>query len=91
MVQKKMRRKSEPWEHLRKRRFNADCYLNEMDLTGYRDLFTKHFEVMEIINESPGLGDQYLTDEIRRELPGLSAAELCSDKWTFVLKKRDPK
>jgi SAM-dependent methyltransferase len=84
-LQKNMRRDSEPWEHLRKRRFTADCYLNGLSLGEYQQLFAKFFSILDIINESPGLGENFLTDEIRAELSGFDLKELTSDKWTFVL------
>ena len=86
VVTKPMKRVSEPWEHLRKRRFNADCYLNEMSVKEYLEIFERYFHVLDVINESPGLGESYLTDEIRSELPRFDPSELTSDKWTFVLR-----
>lgn len=81
-------RKSEPWEHLRRRRYHADCYLNEMRLCDFKVIFEIYFDVVEVLSINPGLGKEYLTDQLRAELSAYSEAELLSDKWTFVLRKK---
>jgi SAM-dependent methyltransferase len=82
-------RRSEPWEHLRRRRFRADCFLNEMRVSDYRALFERHFRVERVINCNAGRGAAFLTDAIRNELSAYDETELLSDKWQFVLRRRD--
>jgi hypothetical protein len=83
-----MARDSEPWEHLRKRRYRADCYLNELLVQDYEDIFKKYFDIIEVLSIDSGLGKQHLTNEIKKELSAYSEAELLSHKWTFVLRKK---
>ncbi len=79
-------RKSEPWEHLRKRRFKPNTYLNELCLADYRKLFQSHFEILEERIRQPNLGRQYLTPEIAKELSQWSDEELFSNRILFVLR-----
>lgn len=81
-------RQSEPWEHLRKRRYIADCYLNELRVYDFEYIFNNYFDVLDIINQDAGLGRKYLTKEIKDELSDFSEEELLSHKWTFVLRKK---
>lgn len=81
-------RQSEPWEHLRKRRFVADCYLNELRVGEFEKIFSDYFDVVDVINCNAGHGRGFLTQEIREELSQYSDDELLSDKWTFVLRKK---
>ena len=87
-LESKITRKSEPWEHLRKRRYHADCYLNELRVHDFKDIFENYFDVVNITSIHPGLGKEFLTPQIREELSAYSEAELLSDKWTFVLRKK---
>ncbi len=84
----KRERRSEPWEHLRQRRFVADCYLNELRLREYRALFEAHFHVASVDNLKPGLGRQFLMPALRAELSAYDEDELLSEKWRFVLRKK---
>lgn len=81
-------RRSEPWEHLRQRRFVADCFLNELTVADYLSHFEQHLEVVAVHNLSPGLGREFLTDNIQAALANYSVDELLSEKWQFVMKKR---
>jgi hypothetical protein len=81
-------RQSSPWEHLRDRRWRADCYLNEMRLSDYESLFARHFVVAEIRNLQPTHGKAFLSEEIRSALPGYGEDELLGYKWCFVLRPR---
>lgn len=83
-----IRRNSEPWEHLRKRRFAADTYLNEMKRSDYRAMLLEEFEILEERVKLPMLGQEYLTPEIRDELKGLGDDELFSNQVMFVLRKK---
>ncbi|MCU1498787.1 MAG: Methyltransferase [Acidimicrobiales bacterium] len=81
-------RRSEPWEHLRSRRFAPNSYLNELRLTDYRALFAEHFEILEERVKRPGLGREYLTEEIRSELAAYDEEELLANQVLFVLRPR---
>ena len=81
-------RRSEPWEHLRQRRFVADCFLNEMRLHDYQQLFERHFQVEAVHNLQAGHGRALLTEDVREELADYSIDELLCDKWRFVLRKK---
>lgn len=83
-----IRRNSEPWEHLRKRRFAADTYLNEMKRSDYRAMLLEEFEILEERVKLPMLGQEYLTPEIRDELKDLGDDELFSNQVMFVLRKK---
>lgn len=82
------RRKSEPWEHLRKRRFNPNTTLNRMTRSEYRALFSTHFEILEEIPKIPDLGREYLTSEVANELPMYDDEELFSNQVLFVLRPK---
>ncbi len=81
-------RRSEPWEHLRKQRFQANTYLNRLGLTDYRDLFSRHFDILDERSRHPELGREYLTREVAKELSDYSEEELFSNQVTFVLRPR---
>ena len=49
-----VQRRSEPWEHLRKRRYRANTTLNELTRSEYKELFSEHFEILEIIDGPRG-------------------------------------
>ena len=81
-------RQTEPWEHLRKRRVTADCYLNELRLSDYREIFSQYFDVIKIINRDEGIGRRFLTPQIREELAEYSVEELLCNRVTYVLRPR---
>jgi hypothetical protein len=81
-------RRSEPWDHLRERRFRPNTYVNELTRADYRALFSRHFEILEERVKVPDLGREYLTPEVRRELSGYSEEELFSNQVLFVLRPR---
>ncbi|MDM7948611.1 class I SAM-dependent methyltransferase [Hydrogenophaga sp.] len=87
-LQKTQSRHSKPWEHLRDRRYTADCHLNEMRLSDFEALFARHFAVEAIRNLQPDHGRAFLSDEIRNELHSYSHEELLGYKWCFVLRRR---
>ena len=78
----------EPWEHLRKRRYAANTYLNGLSRSDYRELFDRHFEVLEERVVYPDLGRQYLTPKVREELAIWSDEELFSNDVQFALRPR---
>jgi hypothetical protein len=82
------RRRSEPWEHLRSRRFTANTYLNEMTRARYRELFGGSFEIVEERVAQPDLGREYLDEDVRRDLAGWADEELFSSQTLFVLRPR---
>lgn len=79
-------RRAEPWEHLRKRRFGANCFLNELRLRDYRTLFGEHFDIVNERFENPDRGKQYLSPSIRQELAEYDDEELFANRVLFVLK-----
>jgi hypothetical protein len=81
-------RQSEPWEHLRKKRFKANSYLNGLTRKDYRELFRRHFEILEENVLMPELGRHRLTPEIRAELAKWDEEELLSNSVQFVLRPK---
>ena len=81
-------RKSEPWEHLRKNRFQADTYLNCLSRSDYRALFER--TGLNLVNETveyPAFGAEFLLDEsLRQELAAYPDEELLSNEVMFELK-----
>lgn len=82
------KRESEPWEHLRKRRFAPNTYLNELTRADYRKLFSVNFEILEERVAQPMLGGEYLDDDAQRDLTGWPDDELFSNQTLFVLRPR---
>ncbi len=80
-----MKRKSEPWEHLRKNRFKSLSYLNKLTRSDYRKLFETHFNILEEIVIYPDLGKAFMTSELRKDLENYSVEELFSNQVLFVL------
>lgn len=80
------RRRSEPWEHLRKRRFRANTQLNELTRADYRSLFAPQFEILDEIVSRPDLGRELLTAEVAADLARWSDDELFSNEVLFVLR-----
>jgi hypothetical protein len=80
-------RKSEPWEHLRQRRFRPNTYLNELTRAEYRDLFSRHFQILEERVSQPHLGEGYLDERARKDLANWSEEELFSNQVLFVLRR----
>ncbi|MFL5285616.1 MAG: methyltransferase domain-containing protein [Rhodopila sp.] len=81
-------RRSEPWEHLRRRRFRADTYLNEYRRRDYAELFSTRFTILKDEPLYPGLGVHFLSDTVRHELPDLDEYELLSNDVLFLLRHR---
>jgi Methyltransferase domain len=82
------RRRSEPWEHLRQRRFPPNTYLNEMTRADYRELFSDSFEILEERVAQPDLGRDYLDERAQRDLSNWCEDELFSNQTLFVLRRR---
>jgi hypothetical protein len=79
---------SEPWEHLRKRRFAPNTYLNGLSRAAYRNLFSRRFEILDEWVIDPALGHRWLTPEVRAELSDWSEEELFSNRVMFTLRPR---
>ena len=73
-------RRSEPWEHLRKQRFQPTGYLNKLSRAQYRALFQQSFEILEERVWHAKLGQQFLTPEISKELEIYDDEELFSNQ-----------
>ncbi len=85
VVDSETERQSEPWEHLRKKRFVANSYLNGLSRASYRDLFSRHFHVLYEKSLQPDLGRKWLTPEVRADLNSWSEDELFSNNVEFAL------
>ena len=81
-------RRSEPWEHLRKKRFQANTWLNHLSRRDYRELFSRHFEILEETVQEPNLGRHRLTPDIKAELAEWDDEELFSNTVQFALRPR---
>jgi ubiquinone/menaquinone biosynthesis C-methylase UbiE len=80
-------RRSEPWEHLRGRRFSANTHLNELTRAEYRQHFRSGgFEILEESCRYPDLGASLLTPAVREELSQWPDEELFSNQTLFVLR-----
>jgi len=82
------KRRTQPWEHLRKNRHPANTYLNKLTLADYRKLFSMHFDILEETCVQPNLGIHFMTPEIRRELSQYPDEELFSNGVIFLLRPR---
>lgn len=82
-------KRSEPWEHLRRNRFQADTYLNKMTRRQYVSLFSQYFDVLEDKPVFPDLGREFLTEAVRRELASYDEYELLSNDVLFVLRPKN--
>jgi SAM-dependent methyltransferase len=83
-----VQRRSEPWEHLRKRRYRANTTLNELTRSEYKELFSEYFDILEIIDGPRGRQAEFLTQEIRAELADYSDEDLLDENPLFVLRPR---
>ena len=84
----RLRRRSEPWEHLRKQRYRANTFLNALSRADYRRLFSAHFEILAERVTAPDLGKAFLTPDVARDLAAYSPEELFSNQVLFVLRPR---
>jgi hypothetical protein len=80
-------KRSDPWEHLRKKRFRADTYLNRLSRDDYRNLFQScGYKIVAESVKHPGLGSEFLVDPVlRNELSEWSEDELLSNEVMFEL------
>jgi len=82
------RRRSEPWEHLRRDRFPANTFLNRLTRADYRRLFAARFDVLEERVAMPNLGREFLTPEVRAALDAYDEEELLSNNVLFLLRPK---
>lgn len=80
-------RRSEPWEHLRRDRLEANTHVNRLTRAQYRELFAPHFELIEERVKQPDLGREYFTPEVAAELADWPQEELFSNCTLFVLRR----
>jgi SAM-dependent methyltransferase len=73
------------WDHLLDDRFPAGVYLNRLRERDYRSAFECHFEIVEVT--ATYAGEQHLTDDVLRRLPGFSREELLRASVNFSLRK----
>jgi len=88
LVDKDIPRQSEPWEHLRKKRYPGNTYLNGLCRADYRALFSSHFDIVEERVIRPDQGRRWLTPQIRAELAQWSEDELFSNNVRFLLRHK---
>lgn len=81
-------RRTGPWDHLKQGDLLTNTYLNRLQRADYRELFTRHFEILEETVKLADLGRDLLTPELRTELAGFSDEELFSNQVLFVLRPR---
>ncbi len=80
-------KRSEPWEQLRKRRFVANTYLNELRWADYRSHFTPYFRILEERYARVPEAAPWLTPDVRQELAVFDTDELLVNHVLFVLRK----
>jgi SAM-dependent methyltransferase len=80
--------RSEPWDHLRQRRFKPYTYLNELTRAEYRKIFGAHFDILEERVAQPDLGRAYFDTRAQAELADWPEEELFSNQTLFVLRPR---
>lgn len=79
-------RRCPPWDHLREYHFPANTYLNGLYRADYRELFAKHFEILDETVKYPDKGKQFMTEALRQELGDYPDEELYSNQVRWVLK-----
>jgi hypothetical protein len=88
LCNKDIPRRSEPWEHLRKARWQGNVFLNRMTRAAYRETLSRYFEIVEERPKVPDLGRRWLTPDVREELREWSDDELFSNRVRFVLRAK---
>jgi SAM-dependent methyltransferase len=78
-----------PWGHLRDPQWKAPVFLNRLRERDYRKAFdeTEDIDIVDWRTEYTE-GQEYLTDEIRRELPDYTDTELTKRSIIVVVRKR---
>jgi Methyltransferase domain len=80
------RRRTDPWEHLRRDRRRPNTSLNRLSRADYRRLFRESFEILEERVAQPDLGREWLTPELAAELSAYGEDELFSNRVLFVMR-----
>ncbi len=83
-----LQRSTEPWDHLRSRRYVPNTFLNELTRDQYRELFAAEFSILEEHVAQAELGREFLDRALARELAGWSDDELFSNQVRMVLRRR---
>jgi ubiquinone/menaquinone biosynthesis C-methylase UbiE len=83
-----MQRKSEPWEHLRKKRYLENTYLNQFSRADFRHLLSQSFEILEERVKDPEMGKSFFSEEVAADLTNYPEEELFSNLVMFVLKPK---
>jgi hypothetical protein len=79
-------RKTEPWKHLREGHAHANAVVNRLRERDYVRLLQPWFEILECVRPDLGLGAEYLSPEIERELGDYARDELLTNEAFLVLK-----
>ncbi|MCK4271845.1 class I SAM-dependent methyltransferase [bacterium] len=74
-----------PWDHLRQNLYSAHAYLNRLREKDYLSVFNKYLSIIDISSKHEG--EQFLTEEILKELPDFSRDELLKRSIRVVMKK----
>jgi len=77
-----------PWDHLRQKRYTVPVYLNKLRKDEWLRLFSKRFEIIEVLRKVDKEGKNLLTSEILAELLDYSRDELLTSTITIVAQKR---
>lgn len=76
------------WDHLRKRKIPFHVPLNEWRIDQYLKEFEKHFKILKHYCDMKE-GEEFLTEEIQKELTDYSKEELTCRSYVIVAKKED--
>ena len=82
------KRKTQPWDHLRQKSFQAPCFLNKLREADYLRIFSKHFSIVALEEERGGA--EFLTNDTLAELPEYSREELLKLSIRVIMKKEAP-
>lgn len=75
-----------PWDHLRENLFPAHAFLNRLREKDYLSVFNKFFSIID--KKSKYEGEQFLTEEILKEIPEFSRDELLKRSIRVVMTSR---
>jgi hypothetical protein len=89
-IRQSISRRTEPWEHLRQKRFSANTYLNEVRFDDYLKLFSNEFDIIEIVKDNYGMGQEFLIPQVRQDLREYADDELLTNEVLFALKPKIP-
>jgi hypothetical protein len=84
----RLRRATEPWDHLRSERHHSNTYLNKFTRRQYGELFGTEFSILEEEVTQPGLGREFLKGAVARDLADWPDDELFSNQVRMVLRPR---